>query len=100
MVKDNFVFVTDWTNDALQQISLEDGNTRAFKTEGNEQVMGVFYDSITESVIWSIRRSPIIYSSQLDETDFEELANLGKNTRRCLIKPCKKSASQRASIFI
>ena len=78
LLSSNFIFVTDWTNNALNQIALHTGQIGTFEVEGKEQVMGVFFDSKTSTVIWSVRRSPIIYSSQINGDDYKELANLGK----------------------
>ncbi|XP_045191660.2 prolow-density lipoprotein receptor-related protein 1-like [Mercenaria mercenaria] len=74
---DDFLLVSDWTNEALFQIDLKTDKINAIPKEQNDEFMGVYFDSDTKKVIWAEYYSSEINSANLNGTDFKILADLG-----------------------
>ncbi|XP_053402389.1 low-density lipoprotein receptor-related protein 4-like [Mercenaria mercenaria] len=76
---DNFILVSDWTHNTLNQIHLQTQEINAIVNMDNDIYMGVYFDTNTKRIIWSEYKQSTISSSELDGSDQQTIGNIGNS---------------------
>ncbi|XP_053402379.1 prolow-density lipoprotein receptor-related protein 1-like [Mercenaria mercenaria] len=79
VVTDNFILVTDWTDEEIHQIGLDTNEINVVPGDKSAEYMGVFYNPENQKVIWAEYFEEIIYVGNLNGTDRKPLVDLGNS---------------------
>ncbi|XP_052218870.1 low-density lipoprotein receptor-related protein 5-like isoform X2 [Dreissena polymorpha] len=72
-LSDNFMYVSDWYNDEIYQVSLINDAVNALDIKHIDSPTGVLYNSITKRIIWIQTSSTKIHSANANGTGYSEV---------------------------